>query len=76
MIEERKSAVTTDPAKMTEVSKETRLSASWTLRFILEDLLKLLHPFIPYVTEEIWQSLPITPTEKKRPLIVTAWPSL
>jgi valyl-tRNA synthetase len=76
MIEERKSAVTTDPAKVTDVSKETRLSASWTLRFILEDLLKLLHPFIPYVTEEIWQSLPSTQVQKKRPLIVTAWTSL
>lgn len=74
MIEERKAAVTTDPAKITDISPETRLSAAWTLRFILEDLLKLLHPFIPYVTEEIWQSLPRTAAQK-RPLIVTTWPS-
>lgn len=74
MIEERKSAVTSDPAKLTDVSPETRLSASWTLRFILEDLLKLLHPFIPYVTEEIWATLPRN-TARKHPLIVTAWPS-
>jgi valyl-tRNA synthetase len=75
MIEERKSAVTTDPAKVTDVSQETRLSASWTLRFILEDLLKLLHPFIPYVTEEIWQSLPDGASVcKKQPLIITPWP--
>lgn len=75
MIEERKSAVTNDPARVADVSPETRLSAAWTLRFILEDLLKLLHPFIPYVTEEIWQSLPDTNGHKKRPLIVTAWPT-
>jgi valyl-tRNA synthetase len=74
MIEERKGAITTDPAKMADVSPETRLSAAWTLRFILEDLLKLLHPFIPYVTEEIWQSLRSTDAKKERPLIVTAWP--
>lgn len=47
-----------------------KLSAAWTLRYILEDLLKLQHPFIPYITEEIWQSL----NNKKYPLIVTPWP--
>jgi valyl-tRNA synthetase len=74
MIEERKSEVTTDPAKMSEVSPQTRLSAAWTLRFILEDLLKLLHPFIPYVTEEIWQTIGSASIQKRRPLMVTAWP--
>jgi valyl-tRNA synthetase len=47
-----------------------KTSAAWTLRYILENLLKLQHPFLPFVTEEIWQSLPA----RTRPLIVTKWP--
>ena len=41
-----------------------------TLYYILENSLKLLHPFMPFVTEEIWQSLP----DKKGYIMVEAWP--
>jgi valyl-tRNA synthetase len=33
---------------------ETRASAAW----VLDQILLLLHPFMPFVTEEIWQALP------------------
>jgi valyl-tRNA synthetase len=36
----------------------------------LERLLKLLHPAMPHVTEEIWSNLP----DRESRLIVTAWP--
>ncbi len=36
----------------------------------LERLLRLLHPVMPHVTEEIWSSLP----ERETPLIVAPWP--
>ena len=38
----------------------------------LERLLKLLHPVMPHVTEEIWSSLP----ERETRLIVAEWPEL
>jgi valyl-tRNA synthetase len=35
----------------------SRLAAQQTLAYVLEGTLKLLHPFMPHVTEEIWHSL-------------------
>ena len=38
--------------------KEARLSAQKVLLYVLTEILKLLHPFMPFITEEIWQALP------------------
>lgn len=38
---------------------------------IFDELLRLLHPFMPFVTEEIWQSIP---TKDAKFLIVARWP--
>jgi valyl-tRNA synthetase len=43
---------------------------SETLYYILENSLKLLHPFMPFITEEIWSSLPST----HNLLMVEPWP--
>lgn len=40
------------------------------LRQLLEDVLALLHPFMPFVTEEIWDSLP----DSRGMLMVSPWP--
>jgi valyl-tRNA synthetase len=40
-----------------EAAKE---NAQRVLLYVLIDILKLLHPFMPYITEEIWQALPHT----------------
>ena len=42
------------------------------LFYTLVQSLKLLHPFIPFITEEIYQSLPI---DKKSMLMIEHWPS-
>lgn len=39
---------------------------------VLADLLKLLHPFMPFITEEIWQHLPGHQSD----LIKEAWPQM
>jgi valyl-tRNA synthetase len=39
---------------------------------IWKDCLKILHPFIPFVTEEIWSMLP---QENKKLLMIEKWPS-
>ncbi len=36
----------------------SKLSAQKVLLYVLTEILKLLHPFMPFITEEIWQSLP------------------
>lgn len=43
-----------------------------TLAYLLINCLKLLHPFMPFVTEEIWSQLSI---ENKKLLMVENWPS-
>lgn len=48
-----------------------KVSAQWTLLEILRTTLKLLHPFMPFITEEIWDKLPI---ENKKLLMVEEWP--
>jgi valyl-tRNA synthetase len=49
---------------------EEKKTVQRVLLTVLRDILKLLHPFIPFITEEIWQHLP----DKQEDLIVTAWP--
>lgn len=45
--------------------------AKYTLIYILKNILKLLHPFMPFITEEIWASLK---KENDSHLIVFDWP--
>ncbi|MDW8110589.1 MAG: valine--tRNA ligase [Candidatus Bipolaricaulota bacterium] len=42
---------------------QSKATAQRLLHEILGDILKLLHPFIPFITEEIWQRLPVKTAE-------------
>ena len=48
------------PALYGDYGDEQRTAAMSTLWRVLYDILRLLHPFIPFVTEEIWHRLPGT----------------
>lgn len=64
IIEESKPLLLGDDLQM-------KASRQALLLSLLSDTVKLLHPFMPFVTEEIWNSLP----ETKDLLIVAPWPT-
>lgn len=52
-------------------TKETE-DVKKVLSYTLSSILKLLHPFMPFITEEIWGTLPV---ENNHPLIIQEWPT-
>ena len=49
---------------------DRKQTAIQVLVYVLDQTLRLLHPFMPFITEEIWQSLP----HEGEALIVAKWP--
>ncbi len=58
--------------KLSSDNKKERQTAQYVLWFVLEHTLKLLHPFMPFITEEIWQALP----HEGESIMVSPWPSV
>ncbi|KAJ7147637.1 tRNA synthetases class I-domain-containing protein [Mycena crocata] len=55
-------------------SPTTRLSAQQTLYTCLDHGLRLLHPIMPFVTEELWQRLPRRPNDPTPSIMVSSFP--
>jgi valyl-tRNA synthetase len=49
-----------------QIDDETRTVAGW----VLDQILVMLHPFMPFITEELWHAM----GERPYPLIVAKWP--
>ena len=45
-------------------------TALYVLTYVLENILKLMHPYMPFITEEIWSSLPTISGN----VVVASWP--
>ena len=56
-------------------SAESKLSAQWTLFTVLRALIGLYAPFIPFLTEELWQKI-YKSTEGGETLHLTAFPDV
>ena len=44
--------------RLNGADEESKLAAQKVLLYVLTEIMKLLHPFMPFITEEIWQALP------------------
>ncbi len=51
-------------------SDETKQAALWTLKTVLIHVLKLLHPYMPFITEEIFTTL----QEEEPSIMISSWP--
>jgi valyl-tRNA synthetase len=58
--------------KYVEASKTRREDSQPVLEQVLEKSLRLLHPFMPLITEEIWQKLPRKSVDS---IMISSWPT-
>ena len=57
-------------ARLYGENEGSKRTAEQVLLFVLDRMLRLVHPFMPFVTEEIWQAIP----HEGEALIVAKWP--
>ncbi len=58
------------PRLLGKEGESSRYTAQWILHYVLEGTLKLLHPFMPFITEDIYQQLPI----HEESIMISNWP--
>jgi len=58
-------------ARLYEGGAESKRTAQQVLLYVLDQFLKLLHPFMPFLTEEIWQAIP----HEGSSIMLQSWPS-
>lgn len=49
--------------------RTNKLAAQFTLSYVLDNILRLLHPFMPFITEELYTNL-----SKEETIMKTSWP--
>jgi valyl-tRNA synthetase len=50
--------------------QEAKHTARSVLAYVLDETMRLLHPFMPFITEEVWQHLP----HKGESITIASWP--
>ena len=58
--------------KLYDNQNSKRKEALYVLNYILTNAMKLLHPFMPFVSEEIYQSL----ADSEESIMISSWPSV
>lgn len=53
-------------------NEEAKKTTRSVLAYVLDNTMRLLHPFMPFITEEIWQSLP----HQGESITVASWPQV
>ena len=56
--------------RLFDKENETGKTAQYVLTYVLSNTMKLLHPFMPFITEEIWQHLP----HEGESVMISEWP--
>ena len=59
-------------ARLYSDNEQSKLVAEKVLVYVLDQFLKLLHPFMPFITEEIWQAIP----HEGDSIMVAQWPEV
>lgn len=58
--------------KYVESTKDRRAEAQPCLEYVFKTSLELLHPFMPFITEDLWQRLP----HEGKSIMITNWPGV
>ena len=56
--------------RLSSADEDLKKNARAVLVYVMSNTLKLLHPFMPFITEEIWQTLP----HSGESIMVSPWP--
>ena len=59
------------PRLYSDTDKASKNAALWTLKHVCIDALKLLHPYMPFVTEEIFTTI----QDEEESIMISTWPA-
>jgi valyl-tRNA synthetase len=63
-----------DEATLSPAERAARVETRATTAFLLDRIVTMLHPFMPYITEELWEAYAGWAGEKSSLLCIEAWP--